>query len=615
MFGLTRYSTFIVFVVFTFTIKGQVDIDVNQNKDTLKKRIEAINIHSGDKVDYCYELLNQYNSNDFKEEVAVIKVELFKALLQKGVKKDSLEKLISEIELTHYQSLDAEKKIEIRLHFCDFYLKQQLFDEVFNQSKEIEKLKEESNNALMQSLAITGIVYDRLEDADKSREYYGLAIQESKKNNLDSVFIAKMNRNLAISYLHDDLFDSAITYINKGILFNPNDLRIRMIKSSIYTDLEEYDKAKEGLNGILILLDKKPELSDHIKRDKAYVYKLLGYLHYSLKEYEQARLKYNVALSYTDTLDFPERILVLKGLIASHLENNEDLVSELVRLFENEKKESVLEKTIDLETKYKVAEKDKRIEQYRTQQIAEQYLKKERQLFYVTLILLLGLISGGIFIYFQYQRFKTKQKVNELHAQSLRLQINPHFFFNALNSINSYIGENKHLEAKRYLSKFAKVMRAALESVHDPISSIEEELVFVENYLDVQKMQYKYFDYNIQIDPNIDVANLAMPSLIVQPYLENAIIHGLKNKTEQDIGQIEINLKLSSEQNLVFEIIDNGDGLTNTNDANKEHKSLALTINKKRIEAFSKKHGKVEMLNRSYENGVKVSFQIPQVKL
>ena len=135
-----------------------------------------------------------------------------------------------------------------------------------------------------------------------------------------------------------------------------------------------------------------------------------------------------------------------------------------------------------------------------------------------------------------------KQKGTELEMQALRAQMNPHFIFNSLNSINWFIQQNNRAQASEYLTKFSKLVRLILQNSKASLIPLESELESLALYLELEAMRFDYhFSYKISVPPDMDISMLKVPPLIIQPYVENAIWHGLMHKEEKGQLEIEVN--------------------------------------------------------------------------
>jgi len=214
-----------------------------------------------------------------------------------------------------------------------------------------------------------------------------------------------------------------------------------------------------------------------------------------------------------------------------------------------------------------------------------------------------------------------EKEIVELEQKALRLQMNPHFIFNALNSIQSQIGTDNEQTARYYLAKFSRLMRQILDNSRNVSISLEEEVNTLENYLLIEKFcNGDRFDYKISVDENIEKDFVKIPPMILQPFIENAIKHGLKY-IEGKRGMIEVNF---TEKNNVLEcsVKDNGIGRKKAEDLNKNsketyHKSTALLVTQERLDLLKedKNMESLEILDLFYEDGnaagTKVIVRIP----
>jgi ligand-binding sensor domain-containing protein len=238
-------------------------------------------------------------------------------------------------------------------------------------------------------------------------------------------------------------------------------------------------------------------------------------------------------------------------------------------------------------------------------------------------ILVLGMAVLTVTSYVLYSRF---QRVNlalsnsELNQKLLRIQMNPHFIFNSLFAIQNFIYSKKIHEAGNYLSDFAGLIRLILENSRSEYISIAKETETVKLYLELQKLRFdNKSDYHIEIDPKLLKEEVMIPPMLAQPFLENAIEHGLKESDKKGF----INVKYQAGDNMIrFSVEDNGIGLTASKkmrkSAGKDHESLAITICRQRLDILRrKKGGNITFVLEEIKNedgsvaGTKVSFNIP----
>ncbi|NQX96544.1 MAG: histidine kinase [Flavobacteriales bacterium] len=216
-----------------------------------------------------------------------------------------------------------------------------------------------------------------------------------------------------------------------------------------------------------------------------------------------------------------------------------------------------------------------------------------------------------------FEEEKRKVLVSELHA--LRSQMNPHFIFNTLSSIQSFITKNDSKDAVYYLSKFSKLMRATLENTKKQRIPIKDEIESLQLYMDLEKLRLNNkFDYHIIINDEIDTLFEEIPPMLIQPYIENAIWHGISHKTGS--GIIKLTFKLENENLLKCEIEDDGVGRKKAREMKKEtrkKKSLGMTITKERLEIInSLKDTKlsvniIDLIDNNIPTGTKIELFIP----
>jgi LytS/YehU family sensor histidine kinase len=150
------------------------------------------------------------------------------------------------------------------------------------------------------------------------------------------------------------------------------------------------------------------------------------------------------------------------------------------------------------------------------------------------------------------------QRATLLEMQALRAQMNPHFIFNSLNSINRFILQNDRPQASEYLTKFSRLVRLILQNSQAPLITLESELDALQLYLDLESLRFNHhFKFKISIAPELDTFVLKIPPLIIQPYAENAIWHGLMPKEEY--GRLDIDLSQDDDY-LIIRIADDGIG-------------------------------------------------------
>ena len=195
-----------------------------------------------------------------------------------------------------------------------------------------------------------------------------------------------------------------------------------------------------------------------------------------------------------------------------------------------------------------------------------------------------------------------------LERRLLRSQMDPHFIFNALGNIQSMILQKDTIPAVSYLNKFAKLTRQILEQSRKETISLEEEIGTLKNYIELQQLRLNNsFEYAIVCDESVK-EDILIPPLLIQPFIENAVEHGLKPKPKEEKGLLQINFSQQTEQkNLICTIKDNGIGLTASRKlkTNENHTSLSTTITDERLAKMQKDHpyAGFQVLERNADNG------------
>lgn len=240
-------------------------------------------------------------------------------------------------------------------------------------------------------------------------------------------------------------------------------------------------------------------------------------------------------------------------------------------------------------------------------------------------IVLVALILLGLAVFVVFQRTKRLKnryqvKVLDMELKALRSQMNPHFIFNSINSIQYYILNKNPKTAYTYLSKFSTLMRLILNNSRVDFITLKEEVEALSIYLDLEKMRLEEeLEYSISVDDQLEVDAILIPSMIVQPYVENAILHGLAPKTSNR----KLHVHMSKIENQIYCVIeDNGIGRNKAKELNsnrtRKHQSTGMQVTKGRLELLNKENFKnlsvkiIDLMNENDEPiGTKVEIYIP----
>ena len=500
---------------------------------------------------------------------------------------------------------------------CDQYLSRGEYEIAYDYSKKAVELSKISGTDIcvtwhqflvQYSIGNMAQLYSAAGDNETALNY----TFEAHKFGTDQNTGWKMHGGIAALYCEMKKYDSALLYWSKwksDVNFSNSAAGHRAwgnaILGRIHLANKQYDKA------IKIFKTTTDTLKSLLSPYAAAEYIILtGQTYNELKLYSNA-LKYakqGVKLSEAKN----RRPIMMQGYqllssVYSHLGKKDSAYKYLVKY--HEIKDSIQNRQFLLRiyNSKKNAEEERKTSQInllnKDNQLKQQKLKQEATL-------KKGLIAGlillpllGIFIFrnltlkrktaLEKQRLLSENKQAELEMQALRAQMNPHFIFNCLSSINRFILKNEGKTASSYLTRFSRLMRMVLMNSQKPLISLDDELQMLEIYLEMERLRFKNsFDYGITFLNAVDSDNIFIPPLLLQPFCENAIWHGLMNKE----GQGRLDIELSMQDNILNCIItDNGVGRKKAEEMNsktaEKEKSMGLKITTERLALLNKEKG------------------------
>ncbi|WP_347173225.1 tetratricopeptide repeat protein [Polaribacter uvawellassae] len=433
---------------------------------------------------------------------------------------------------------------------------------------------------------------------------YDLAIERFKKS---QKIESSINNQLGLAINYQNIgyakeaqgkTDEALEFFEKSLVINTkinNEFGQIICKSSIaniYIKQGKPNKALSLIKGNLITAEKIGN-----QEYLAYEYLNLGWAQLKLKLFSVAEnnlihgleiaKKYNIAPALSSAYSHLSELNESKGNYKTALKYIK-ISEEFDRKISNERN---IQYVNDLIIKYDSERKNNEIKSLAKQnEITKLQLIKNRNIWVIIFVSLTLLL---VILYFSYrQRLLTKEKrILTLEQDVLRSQMNPHFIFNALNSIKHYIINNEQKNAVHYLNKFSKLVRKILEASSVKEVSLKEELATMELYMNIENIRFSNeISYKTNLDKTIDLSLIKVPPLVLQPFLENALWHGLSSKK----GEKRITLSvLKTSKNYVKIIIeDNGIGRIASAKikSNKviNRKSIGIELTKERLNNFIK---------------------------
>lgn len=469
------------------------------------------------------------------------------------------------------------------------------------------------------SIAI-GNAYYQNEEYPQAADYYSQAIKFFDE---ESINMGRIYHNLGSVFTKLRMYDSSFHYFDITIAINKRLNRKQLLAYNYQALAENYNKSGNCNKSIEFNL-LAMSMSEEIGEQRSYAgvlvnitgcYIKVGQLAKAIesaqravtisREIEDAKTEANAYFLLSEAYDAAEEYELAYNAHKSFY----SIDSMMLGL---DKRTSIAE----IETKYETEKKEAEIVSLSQQSdIQALEIKQKNQ------VILIGLIVVALVMlvtYFSYKQrsLKNQQSQTELEQRFLRSQLNPHFISNALMAIQSFMLKNQADKAALYLAKFSKLMREILENSRQEFILVEDELQMLTNYMDIHKLRMNdSFDYKITMDENIDPETDTIPPMFVQPFIENAIEHGIVNAKGR--GLIELSLAKSGDY-ISIAVKDNGEGLAHKVQKSGDHTSLSTTIIKERMELFNKSlKNKIQLLLGDYQNdqgeilGTKVELKVP----
>ena len=537
----------------------------------------------------------------------------------------------------------------------DFYKAQSVYKNLLETNSEIDKKK--IKNGLARAYASAGVVFSEENNYSKALENYQNALEIYQEidqknnvskayNNIGIVYKSQNNNSKALEYfkkalkIQEEIGEQtvAVTLMNIGVIYFENENDAEALK--YYNQAKNRFEKTDNKRGFALLNNYLGDYYSKQKDDN----QAINYYNQSLKLYDELQnkfgaslvlynlgqlhsnqKKYNEALTFAaKSLEYAKEIGVLDQIIHS-----EKLLSEIydgldnpAQSLEHYKKYIVFRDSLNNQENHKKFIRAEMNFEYDKKEALLQ--EKSKRLQQLALFSILGSLLVLVLLFVIYNRLQVKRRltlqkeVAEYEQKALHLQMNPHFVFNCLGSISSFIVQNGTDSAIKYLSKFSKLMRLTLEYSKGSLIPIDKEIESLQNYLELEQLRFnKKFEFSINAGSAIE-DDMALPPLLIQPFVENAILHGIVPKEGK--GKIEVHFDVQNNQ-LLCTITDNGIGLSKSKILKENsvtaHQSMALEITKKRLEmmeAITLKSATIkitELTENQEVTGTKVTLNLP----
>jgi tetratricopeptide (TPR) repeat protein len=454
---------------------------------------------------------------------------------------------------------------------------------------------------LVQSYFYTNIGQINMKSGNykEAAAYYGKALVFTEKSN-DKIYYANALNDMAVAYSHMKKYDLALKYCKEAIAINKdidNEYGIGLnyqIMGDIYTLTDNFNDASSMLQEGMVILEKSNDL-----KAKSMTLLSIVALDIKLKQYDKAEKNLKLSFDLIGASGDPEvqsLYYYRRFQLDSIKGHTQKALASFIRYHELNgqiNNSRMNERISEIQTDYEMQRHEQENKLLKSEnEIQKMRINRSRNV--------IGILCGFFSLIFiitllivRHQQLLTKHKIIELKQQNLNQQMNPHFIYNCLTSIQSFIFHNDVSNSLEYLSKFSRLMRKILENSQKQYMSVQDEIEVLTLYLKLESLRFKgKFQYEIIVDDKIDPMMFKIPSLLIQPFVENSVWHGIQNK--EGVGKIQITFNLS-EKSIFCSIEDNGIGRESAeklkyNETN-NHVSLGGSITQARIKLLKSLYG------------------------
>lgn len=486
------------------------------------------------------------------------------------------------------------------------------------------QIREDSNytERIPSLYANLGAIFDLMGDIDKQEFYLRKAVESVKKyDGISKYVIASVYNQYANLFDNLKMLDSAEYYYMKSyqIVEELNWKRgIAVVLGNlaeVYQKSGQIDKAIES-HLITLGIEKDIDNPHGITQEYYFLASLFDIKDQHDKAIYYSKLAYTTAEKYELT-DQRKKVCNQLSFLYQEFNDFENALkyrNEYVKLNDSLHSMAKKQKVRELEMKYQVKLKQNQIDLLS----AENQIKNQQISYGILLFLLL---LTGIIIFTRIQRRRNQLRQNELQQKLLRSQMNPHFLFNALGSIQSYIVKNERHKAASYLESFSILTRSVLNNSVKEAISLQDEIDMLRSYIELEQLRRGFiFDYRFVYNENLETEFIFIPPMMIQPFVENSIKHASAKENQK--FNIEVLFELRNENVLEVQIIDDGIGLNESQKLQKQfkHKSMAVKLISERRRCMQKKYKRsldFEIKDRSdisENNGTFVSITLPVIE-
>ncbi|MEI2738286.1 MAG: histidine kinase [Chitinophagaceae bacterium] len=559
----------------------------------------------------------------FKEGGCKVYFQNWMAQISLGKKDYANTRLYIDAEAKLLKEKNCDQELYVRHYsiLAKLYQELNIFDSLVSTCLNGIEASQKANDYYGLSRANTDLAaaFSQMGQYGKAIMYYRRGLDAAKKQTKSPTLVALVQTRLSSQYLSGFEKSGNTVYADSAAWLAKDALD----SAAKYHDLLAFLEANEALasHALLTNNDKSAiQFADVIINTSPKGVHLLDRLIYAgfskkseaflkLKDCASAERFADSALLYAQAFN-PQMMIGAYENIYNAAKANNNMSKSLAA---HEKMVLLKDSLFTLEKNTSISELEKKYNQVKNENTIKDLAKKKQLYLLLAIAGLLGLTAVTLFL--RQQSLKHKKNILETEQRLNRARMNPHFFFNALTTLQKFaLRENDGQAMASNLSRFSNIMRETLESTYKEYVTVEQETEFLNEYLEVQKIRFpKTFSYNIVTEKGLEIDEILIPSMIIQPFIENSIEHGFVGIDHP--GNITVNFR-KEKQEILIEIKDNGKGLAVSHKEAGEHISRASQIIKDRIYLLNiklKTKAGFSIANNEQESGVLVKIHLPLI--
>jgi hypothetical protein len=593
-----------------FLVLGEIQLNLEQYQlaaDNFSKSIRALSNSKVESTEKKREKYSTYKDRNTSQQTEL----LFEARKQWAVslmklkRFDEANQQINHCFGSEFSSISKIRKHEAYRILAQIKSNQGNFKQAYSILNEllVQERADKNVKAEAETLLALGDLYQREGNEDKANDYYTQARNLALRTK-DTDLSIRANNALATHFRVQGNVTQEVEARNSNISLNQKSNNFQAIQKENLEIGKAYLKSKD-IDLAEDYLKKSSEIGNAVSSGSTVLS-------------DDALPPKQPTQFFSKSLELQEGANAYKQLAEGFLEKNElskarqyfklysKMQDSVGEIRSRELKEAILLSTSlgKNQQRIELLEKERELTNKSMEILKQDQVLKEQELSSRNLII--GLLGFFMIImiataFYLVRNYRARRKADKLLAlQSLGGQMNPHFIFNALNSVNEYISRNDEREANRYLSGFSKLMRQVMDSSRHLFIPLNEEIEMLRLYMQLEHARFRdKFDYTLFVEDELEDSDFVLPPMIIQPYLENAVWHGLRYRE----GKGNLSIRFTSEPSgMSISIADDGIGMTKSRSIKTQNQKKQASVGMQNINT------RVEIVNDLYKTGIKIDI-------